>query len=81
MKTLIIYASGHGFDKKIAEEMKSNLGEDVVIVNLKKNPVPPVDRYQRIIIGASFIGRKKHNHIKEFCLKNLVFSSRRRHTR
>ncbi len=71
MKTLIIYASHHGCAEIIAEKMKEDLGKDVVLVNLKKEPVPSVDKFQRIIVGGSIRAGQVQKRLRTFCTQNL----------
>jgi menaquinone-dependent protoporphyrinogen oxidase len=71
MKTLITYASDSGFSKKIAEKIGDNLGENVFLVNLKEQPYPQLNEFQRIIIGGSVHKGKMQEKVKEFIFSKL----------
>lgn len=71
MKTIIAYATTHGCTEKTALELKNHLGGEVTIINLKKNPDPIIDNFDRIIIGGSIHAGQIQKKVKEFCVKNL----------
>lgn len=71
MKTLITYASSHGCTEKISEQMKSHLGGDVVLVNLKKDSLPALNEFNRVIIGGSIHAGQIQKRVKEFCQDHL----------
>lgn len=58
MKTLILYSTKYGCAEECAKELASRLGGDTVLVNLKKEKVPPLNEYDRVIIGGSiYVGK------------------------
>jgi menaquinone-dependent protoporphyrinogen oxidase len=67
MKTLIVYATSHSCTEKITLKMKDYLGGDVSVVNLKKQAVPPLKTYSRVIIGGSVHAGQVQKRVKEFC--------------
>lgn len=67
MKTLIAYATTHGCTEKISEQMKSYLGGDVSLVNLKKDPTPSPASFHRVIIGGSIHAGQIQKRVKDFC--------------
>jgi menaquinone-dependent protoporphyrinogen oxidase len=71
MKTLIVYASNHGCTESIAKEMKNNLGENAVLINLKRNKLHSVEEFHRVIIGGSIHAGQIQKQIKQFCSENL----------
>ena len=71
MKTLIAYATTHGCTEKTAQELKTQLGGEVTLVNLKKNPNLSVNQFDRVIIGGSIHAGQIQKRLKEFCAKNL----------
>ena len=71
MKTLIVYATNHGCTEKISEQMKNYLGGNVTLVNLKKEPNPSIEPYQRVIVGGSIHAGQIQKRVKEFCNHNL----------
>jgi menaquinone-dependent protoporphyrinogen oxidase len=72
MKTLIVYATQHGCTQKISEQMKDYLGGDVTLKNLKKESVPSLQNYDRIIIGGSIHAGQIQKKVKEFCHEYLA---------
>lgn len=71
MKTLIVYATTHRCTEKISEQMKNYLGGNVTLVNLKKEPNPSIESYQRVIVGGSIHAGQIQKRVKEFCNHNL----------
>jgi menaquinone-dependent protoporphyrinogen oxidase len=70
MKTIMVFSPICGCTKKISEHMKELLGGDVTLVNLKKQPNPPLEKYERVIIGGLVDSGKIQESIKEFCISN-----------
>ncbi len=71
MKTLIVYATHHGCTKEISEQMKSYLGGDVSLVNLKKETISSLNDFSRVIIGGSIHAGQIQKRVKAFCQTNL----------
>ncbi|MDX8341554.1 flavodoxin domain-containing protein [Draconibacterium sp. IB214405] len=71
MKTLITYCTTHGCTEKTANELKQFLGGEVVLVNLKKEAVPELESFDRIIIGGSIHAGQIQKKVKDFCNQNL----------
>jgi menaquinone-dependent protoporphyrinogen oxidase len=71
MKTIIVYATKHKCTEKISEQMKNYLGGNVTLVNLKKEPNPSIEPYQRVIVGGSIHAGQIQKRVKEFCNHNL----------
>ncbi|NQU86602.1 MAG: flavodoxin [Mariniphaga sp.] len=71
MKTLIVYMSTHGCTAKAASEMKEKLGNQVTVINLKKDKIPLLNSFERIIIGGSIHAGQIQKRVKEFCISNL----------
>lgn len=68
MNFLIIYMSHHGTTRKVVDELKERLGsENTTLVNLEKDPVPDLDRFETIIIGGSIHVGQIQKPIKRFC--------------
>lgn len=70
MKTLIAYCTTHGCTEKTAKELKSYLGDDTVLCNLKKEQTPDLENFDRVIIGGSIHAGKVQKTIQVFCTKN-----------
>lgn len=51
--------------------MKNYLGGNVTLVNLKKEPNPSIEPYQRVIVGGSIHAGQIQKRVKEFCNHNL----------
>ena len=71
MKTIIAYSTTHGCTEKTAIELKQFLGEDVTLCNLKKDPKPNLEEFERIIIGGSIHAGQIQKRVKAFCNDNL----------
>lgn len=67
MKTLIAYCTSHGCTEKTAIELKEYLQTDVDLCNLKKDPVPALKNYERIVIGGSIHAGKIQKKVTDFC--------------
>lgn len=73
MKTAVIYASSHGTTEKVAEKIKTGLGENgIVTFNLKTNKNIDLSLYDNIVIGGSIHAGSVQGSVKEFCKKNMV---------
>lgn len=57
----------HGFTERISQKMKEDLGDDVVLVNLKKERNPRLSPFSRVIIGGSIHAGKIQKRVREFC--------------
>ena len=73
MKTLITYCTHHGCTEKAVREMKQSLGEEVILCNLKKERVPDLKNFDRIIVGGSIHAGQIQKKIKTFCKQNSAF--------
>jgi menaquinone-dependent protoporphyrinogen oxidase len=71
MKTLIIYATKHGSAESCSKLLKSKLTGEVEIVNIKKDAIPDLSAFDKIIIGGSIYVGKIQKEISSFCSKNL----------
>lgn len=66
MKTIIIYSSTYSCTAVIAEQMKDYLGGEVELINARKESIPPINDFQRVIIGGSLRSGQLHRQLKEF---------------
>jgi menaquinone-dependent protoporphyrinogen oxidase len=71
MKTLIAYATTHGCVEKTSDELKTHLDGEVILINLKKEPLPDLTSFDRVIIGGSIHAGQIQKRVKEFCSRNL----------
>lgn len=71
MKTLIIYASKHGSAETCSKLLKGKLTGEVNVVNIKKDTIPDLASFDKIIIGGSIYVGKIQKEISSFCSKNL----------
>ena len=71
MKTLITYCTTHGCTEKTATELKQFFGGEVLLVNLKKEPVPDLSSFDRIIVGGSIHAGQIQKKVKDFCTQNI----------
>lgn len=71
MKTLIAYSTTHGYTEKTAYQLKQYLGENITLVNLKKEPTQELEQFERVIIGGSIHAGQIQKRLKLFCSDNL----------
>lgn len=71
MRTLIAYASKHGFTKMCAEALAKKLGGEADLCDLGKRR-PDISEYDRIIIGGPVYMGRIHKPVRHFCEKNLA---------
>lgn len=70
MKTLITYCSTHGFTENVVSEIKTFIGGDVTLCNLKKSTSPELKSFDRVIIGGSIHAGQIQKKVQEFCKSN-----------
>ena len=52
MKTLIVYGTNYGTAEKVAKAIKDKISDQVEIVNIKKDSVPNLSEFNKIVIGS-----------------------------
>ena len=70
MKTLILYATKYGATKEIAEKIGSKM-DSAVIYDVKQGNIPPLDEFERIIIGSSLYAGSIRKELKKFVSSNV----------
>lgn len=72
MKVLIAYATKYGFTEMMAEKLAENIGQQVQLVNLKKEKRDSIklSEYDAIAVGGSIYAGNIQKEIKEFYSKN-----------
>ncbi len=71
MKTLIVYMSTHGCTEQVVRQLSEKLGEETEVINLKRDIVPDLDDFSRIIIGGSIHAGQIQRKVRDFCEKNM----------
>lgn len=71
MKTIIIYTSSNGCTERAVRELSQKLSGEVETVDLMHHHSPPLDEYDRIIIGGSIHSEKIQQRINFFCLTHM----------
>jgi len=71
MKTLIAFSTTHGCTAKAAAKLQEYMGENTFLVNLKEQPNPSLNDYERVIVGGSIHAGQIQKRVKDFCNKNL----------
>lgn len=71
MKTIIIYTTSHGCTEKAIKELSLKLSGEVLSIDLRHHPAPPLAGFDRIIIGGSIHAGQIQKRIKDFCTKNM----------
>lgn len=67
MKTLIAYTTTHGCTEKVVAEISDFLKEEITLCNLKKDQIPDLQNFDRIIIGGSIHAGQIQKSVKNFC--------------
>lgn len=69
MKTLILYATKYGAAYEIARRIADKIA-DSVIFNLKDSNIPPISRFDCVIIGSSLYAGMIQKSAKSFVSQN-----------
>ena len=69
MKTLILFASRYGATEEIAYMLKSAVGGDVTVRNIRERCIT-LDGYDTVIIGSCVYMFKLDKHIRHFLRRN-----------
>ena len=69
MKTLILFASRYGATEEIAYMLKSAVGGDVTVCNVREHGISLAE-YDTVIIGSCVYMFKLDKHIKRFLRRN-----------
>jgi menaquinone-dependent protoporphyrinogen oxidase len=71
MKTLIVYATKHGFTKNCVLRLSEKLYGNVVIFNLQEDKGIVISDYDNVIIGGPIYMGQIIKEVKQFCINNL----------
>ncbi|MDR1563023.1 MAG: flavodoxin domain-containing protein [Dysgonamonadaceae bacterium] len=72
MKTAIIYTSKHGTTAKVVQMIAERLtGNQVSIIDLKKEKCPDVNSFDGIILGTSIYASASSKTMQRFCKENI----------
>ena len=71
MKTIIIYTSSNGCTGKVVGELSQKLSGEVETIDLRHHHSPPLNEFDRIIIGGSIHSGKIQQRINSFCLTHM----------
>lgn len=72
MNTLIIYASTHGTTGEVAERISRLIGYNRCrTINIDHDEIPPLSKFDTIIVGGSIHFGKIQKKIRRFCEKNM----------
>lgn len=71
MKSVILYASNHGFTADCALKLKEKLKGDTDIYDVKKELVHNLEKYDTIIIGGPIYAGKIPGKLKKAVSKNM----------
>jgi menaquinone-dependent protoporphyrinogen oxidase len=63
--------SSHGCTANVVSEMAEKLDGEVTTINLKKDDIPFLTDFDRIIIGGSIHAGQIQKRVKEFCNQSL----------
>lgn len=71
MKSIIIYATKHGSAEKAAKMLKEKLKGEVILINIMKEEVPPLEEYDNVILGGSIYMGKIEKELSGYIKGNL----------
>ena len=79
MKTAIIYTSKHGTTAKIAQMIAGRLtGNQVSVIDLKKDRCPDIRSFDGIILGTSIYAGASSKTMQRFCKENIKTLAQKR---
>lgn len=70
MKTLIAYAGRKNTTRLMAERIAAGIPLDAEVVNLRRQTLPSLDEYDRIILGGSIVAGSVPKALKKFIEEN-----------
>ena len=70
MKTLIIYATNHGATTEAAIHLKTIVGGDVDVMDVKESPKVDISPYDTVLVGGSIHAGGIQRRIRKFCEAN-----------
>lgn len=70
MRTLIVYATKHGTTADCAGQLASKLDGESVLCRLGKDRLPPLDSFDRIVVGGSIHIGKIQKSITDFTVRH-----------
>ncbi len=71
MATLIIYMTSHGCAEKAAGMIRNQIPGEMTLINLENFEVPPLVKFDTVIIGGSIRIGNIQKKIRKFCEKNI----------
>lgn len=71
MSTLIVYSGKYGCTSKCVSLLEEGLSGTVKSVNLKTDPLPDLNDFDKVIIGGSIYIGRIHKTCKQFCIDHL----------
>ncbi len=70
MKTLIAWTGKSGTSAEVVKKMAGELGDETLVVDLKKESMPDPSQFERVIVGGSIYAGSIHKNLKAFCEKH-----------
>jgi menaquinone-dependent protoporphyrinogen oxidase len=72
MKTAVIYTSKHGTTAKVSQMIAERLtGNQVSVIDLKKEKYPDIHLFEGIILGTSIYAGAPSKTMQRFCKENI----------
>ncbi len=71
MKTIIIYTSSNNCTEKAVQELSQRLSGEIETIDLRHHHSPPLNEFDRIIIGGSIHSGRIQQRINSFCLTHM----------
>lgn len=70
MKTLIVYASTHGFARKCAKILAGRLDGEVVVADLKREKAPDLSPFDAVVVGGSIHAGRVQKAVARYISSN-----------
>jgi menaquinone-dependent protoporphyrinogen oxidase len=70
MSVCIVYATATGSTEKCAKALAEKFGEPCTLVNIKKDRMPALESFDKIVVGSPIRAGRINGKIKKFCLRN-----------
>lgn len=71
MKTIIIYGSTYGYAKECTKRLAEQLKGETLVVNVSTDTIPPIDKFDNVIIGGSIYMGQIQKKVKVYCASNV----------
>lgn len=78
MKTLVVFNGRKGATREMAERIATTLGEETVVIDLKKQKAPSPEGYDAVILGGSIMAGQVPRKLRAYAEQHGAGLARRR---